>query len=622
MATRGRPKGSTTKPHATIQETENKWKKLFNQFSVGINSGTGFNNTFFLNSGSMFVNDPYLLNQRIKQLKSIPSFLDRESIEQALLNPEYNEMALRNATQSAMYLTYPLYKLMMLYEGILTYNNYVFPKYVPQKDMNTPRFKSDAKFMDMWLKKLDPKKQFRRITAEVLPEGKRAYYIRQGYDTKTDKETCDYVHFEELPSDWIRIVKKSTDSHFVVAMNFAYFWQAGTSLGQFPPIFSEYYNELMGVASIDKDGNPFIDMDKIKTPKDVVIEYNNQTMTWYYWKELPSNECFVFSFDESNAVQASPFISLLLMSQDLGSYALLQQQLLSIPLYSIILGEIQLNDEKNNTSSAQDDYKLSPDAVQLFESKINSNMPPGTTYNMTPAKSNEMFKFQEIPNANKIYTMGLEGLIDTSFANTLLTTNPKPSVAQSTAGRIIETRFIDRIYSQYKQACNIILRNMYEIGDLKYEWCVTIFGDAFSDKDLESTISKNLGLSHKELLPRFLALHDLTLLDADGICDWVDAVGIYDKFQPLINSFTTSNSVKDNKTGRTAISADKIENDNTAVSNDYGTNLAENRSFALSNMCLGCGKELEIGHFCNEECEEIYKEKILEEEDEDGDKNE
>lgn len=599
----------------SLKETENKWNKLFSQFGNGASSGSGFNNGFFLNSGSMFVNDPYLLNQRIKQLKSIPSFMDRDELEKALLNPTYNELALRQATQSALYLTYPLYKLMMLYEGILTYNSYIYPKYVPKADMATPRFKSDEKFVDMWHKKLDPKRQFRRITQEVLTEGKRAYYLRQDYSGKTGNEKCNYVYFQELPSDWIRIVKKSTDSYFVVAMNFAYFWQAGTSLGQFPPVFSEYYNELMGNTSYDKDGNPFVDMDKIKTPKDVVVEYNNQTMTWYYWKELPADECFVFSFDEGNALQVSPFISLLLQSQDLASYSLLQQQLLSVPLYSIILGEIQLHDE-TKSGVATDDYRLSPEGVQLFEGKVNSYMPPGTSYAMTPSSQNQLFKFQEIPNATKIYDIGLEGLLDTSGANTLLTTNPKPSVAQSMAGRTIEVRYIDRIYSQYEQACNITLRKMYENADLKYEWTFKLFGDSFGDSALESAIVKDLGMGQKELLPRFLALHNLSLQDSVSICDWVDNTGIYDKFTPLVNSFTTSNPSSSNKiNGRPSADLNDIKSDGTANSIDSGQNTGNMKDFALVNTCLGCGKELEIGqHFCNGECEEIYKENLLDEE--------
>ena len=574
----------------TLNETENKWKKVFASSSGFLgSSGNGMLGNFFMNTGSVFMNDPYLLNQRIKQLKTMSKFMGRDEIEEALKEPEYNEFALRTATHSMLNMTYPLYKLQMLYEGILTYHSYVYPKYVDKEDFNTPRFQSDDKFMDMWLKKLNPQKQFRRITEEVLAEGKRAYYIRQSYKSTTGKEQVDYVHFQELPSDWYKIVKKSSNSHYVVAFNFAYFWQAGTSLGQFPPIFSQYYNEMMGATTVD-DNNNILGIDNLKTPNDVVVEYNNQTMKWFYWKELPDDECFVFSFDESNPLQISPFVSLLLPAQDLNSYSLLQQQLLAVPLYSIILGEIPLFDE--NANGEYDAYKLSPDATKLFEYDINSKMPPGTSFSMTPTTNNQMYKFQEIPNANKIFLQGLQQLISNAGVNGLLSTSDKPSVAMVNASKITETRFIDRLYDQYKHACNIILDNMFYDNVLKYKWRLELFGDSYSDSNYEQTLMKDLSMGQKELFPRYLAMHNQTLSDADDYCNYVDSYGIYNKFDALINSYTAKVEQVEQTNGRPQIDENEVDNENTANAKDQGSNTKENRAFSMECKCIICGKEI------------------------------
>ena len=84
----------------TIRDVENAWKQLFGRDNTNINN-------FLQNYGSTMSNDPYLLNQRIKQLKTIPAFLDRDTIEKALTNPENSELQLRTATRSMLYLTYP-----------------------------------------------------------------------------------------------------------------------------------------------------------------------------------------------------------------------------------------------------------------------------------------------------------------------------------------------------------------------------------------------------------------------------------------------------------------------------------------------------------------------------------
>lgn len=564
-----------------IDEQNKRWKKFFSNGSYSSMLANATLGDFLMNSGSVFVDDPYLLNQRIKQLKSTAQFMAREQIENALLDIDHNEQTLRQATHSAIDMTYPLYRLQYLYEGILKYRSYIKPSYVSKEDMSKDRFKREWEFIDKWHKKLNPEKQFRRITAQVIPEGKKAYYLRQSYDkgSRTTEPNVDYVYFEQLPSDWYKIIKHSTDSYEVVAFNFAYFWQAGTDLGQFPPIFGEYYQELMNATERTTSGRTIINQDK--TPEDVVVEYNSRTLQWYYWKELPANTCFVFSFTEADDLQVSPFVSLLLQAQDLASYSLLQQQLLSVPLYSMLTGEIPLND-KNKSGAYLDDYALSPESVNLFEAKANNLMPPGTSYVMVPSKNNELHHFQEIPNANGIYNTALQQVINTSGASTLITTTEKPSVAQVNAGKIIETRFIDRLYEQFAWAVDIILRDMYDEDDLKYHWNFKIFGDSFSEKDRLVALEKSLSMGQCELFPEYLAMNGLTMMDAVNNADWVDTTGIYDKFKIIQTSFTSGGVSKGSESqavtpeetaGRKQITEEKIENDSTAASYESGTNI-------------------------------------------------
>ena len=341
----------------------------------------------------------------------------------------------------------------------------------------------------------------------------------------------------------------------------------------------KYYQELMNATEQTPSGRKIINQDK--TPEDVVVEYNNRTMQWYYWKELPANTCFVFCFTEADDLQVSPFVSLLLQAQDLASYSLLQQQLLSVPLYSMLTGEIPLND-KNKSGAYLDDYALSPESVNLFEAKANNLMPPGTSYVMVPSKNNQLHHFQEIPNANGIYNTALQQVINTSGASTLITTTEKPSVAQVNAGKIIETRFIDRLYEQFAWAVDIILRDMYDEDDLKYHWNFKIFGDSFSEKERISAIEKSLSMGQTELFPEYLALNGLTLMDAVNNADWVESSEIYDKFKIIQTSFTSNTGAGDNNTavarqeekaGRKQITEDKIENDSTAASYESGTNV-------------------------------------------------
>ena len=122
----------------SVQQVENRWKQVFSS-PVGAGFGGVYPGGYMLNVGASFVNDPYLLNSRIKQLSTRSSFTDRDKIEESLKNPENNEFLLREATHSMIYLTYPLYRLQMLYEGILKYRSYIEPRYV-KKGNEYPSF--------------------------------------------------------------------------------------------------------------------------------------------------------------------------------------------------------------------------------------------------------------------------------------------------------------------------------------------------------------------------------------------------------------------------------------------------------------------------------------------------
>lgn len=552
-------------------ETNEAWKSLFSSYSNSFNTKDLLNLSALYQSGSTFVNDPYMMNSRMKRLSSRPTYMDRDVIEQALIAPQESELELRNATHSMLYMTYPMYRLQMLYEGILTYNNYIEPLYVTREEMNTDSFKQEAEFMDRWNKKLNAKKQFRKITGQIMAEGKKAYYPRQSYkkNKKTGKSTVDYVFFQELPSDWYKIVRHSTDSLFVVAFNFSYFWTQG-DVNEYPPIFAKYLAELNNITVITDNNQKIVDIDR--APNNAVIEYSKQNSAWNYWVELPADECFVFAFTETDELQISPFIALLLQAQDLSTYSLLQQQLLSIPLYSFLIGELPMATQ-NKAGARIDDFGISPDAVNLFERKMNQQMPPGTSYGMTPSVNNKLFNFQEVPNANEIYTKGLQQLISTAGLSTLFTTTDKPSVAQVNAGKTVEKRFVDRIYEQFAWAVNIMFRNMKKAGDLEFDWNFRIFGGSFEDETNKESMQLALNMGQTYLMPKFLSYNDMSLLDAVTSADWVESVGLYDRFKPLVNTFTSVAGTP----GREEIPEDEIDNDATAAGVDAGTNTADMR---------------------------------------------
>ena len=574
----------------TIKETENRWKKVFGNLY-------GYNTSRIPNAvsiGSAFGNNPFIANERIKRLSTQPNLYSREDIEKALLDPGNSELTLRGAAHSIINQTYPLYKLQYLYEGILSYKHYVQPMYVSREDMDKPRFKSDEKFVDMWVKKLDPQKTFRRIVAQLLVEGKRAYILRQQYNTTTDKEDVDYVMLQDVPSDWFRITSITSDSYYGISFDFFYFTMPGTSLAQFPEYFTKIFEELMGYGTSTANGSIIIDPDKIKNSERITCEYNSELSTWAYWAEIPADIAWTFCFTEADPFAISPFVSLLLLGSDLANYSLLQQQLVSAPLSSLILGEMMVEPETKHTGFTTDNFAISPEALALFENSINSVLANANiAYKMTPSTKNQMFNVPSVPNAQNIYNEAVRGLINTAGTSALQTLSEKPSVAQTNNARITEFRFVDRIYSQFEHFVNTIFEEMYDIGDLKFRWKFRIFGNSFFERDDIKDLEKSLTMGQVELMPKYLAMHDLSMLDASTLCDYVDSTGLYTKLMPLVSSYTmNSENINDHKQERLKESkkitdvddldeggrpeVENPENDNTDASKNLGESDARN----------------------------------------------
>lgn len=538
--------------------------------------------------GAAFGNNPFISNARVKNLQTQPRLEERSKIEEALLDPANNEMVLRGNTHSVLNQTYPLYRLQYLYEGILTYKYYVQPLFVEKKSMDTPRFKSDAKFTDLWLKKLNPKKTFRRIVAQIMAEGKKAYVLRQAYQAGTDKEKIDYVALQDIPSDWFKITSITSDSYYGISFDFFYFMTPGADIRQFPPFFKNIYMELMGYGDIQPDGSIRIDPAKVATSENIVAEYNSALSTWAYWAELPADVVWTFCFTEADALAVSPFISLLLMGSDLTNYSLLQQQLVAAPLNSLILGEMVTDADTKHSGWSPDNFFISPEALTLFENSINSVLANANiAYKMTPSVKNQMFNVPTVPNAQNVYNEAIRGIINTAGSGALQTLSEKPSVAQTNMARITEHRFIDRIYAQFEHFVNTVFEQMYNVGDLNFHWYFRMFGNAYLDKDEIADLEKSLSMGQLELLPKYLAMRDLSMTDALALVDYIESTGLYDKFKPLVSSFTMqSDSVSEKKS--TNLNENKVideggrpetenpENDNTDASKNNGASDARN----------------------------------------------
>lgn len=528
--------------------------------------------------GDAWLSNPYVQNTRMKRIRSTPILRPRDDVEELIKNAQNNEQALRETGIALNYSSYPFYKLKTTIASILTYSWYYIPQYIEKTDAELPEFKRERRLVDKFCKKMKPSLHGRTITQSALDEGKVFRYVRYSVD-KVHNEVYA-ADLQELPSDWCKIVGRNSDSYYTVAFDFTYFWQAGTSVDQFDPVFREYFDMLMGVTEETGGITSQRKARVINMAKAGALSEANRNISaekvngkYYFWVTLPVRRCFTFGLDFSNPLQASMLMGLYLTGADLSQYEYLQKQLLQVPLYALLTGEVPYHDEKQGKRT--DDVKLSPTGYtyyqNLFYQIMAANDTSGVDVYFAPVDNLKLQNLQEVPNAADVVTKAYQDFNTKAGVTGILATTDKPMAALVASTQKIEARYADLIYEQFMNMMNITLEEL----NLKYSWRFVMFGDVFSKEKQLQTAKEGMTLGI--LLDTYVynALLGRTIEDDYAASADMVATGIMDMRVPLRSSYTGgggwySGTYTRRRVGRPSADIDDVMSEKTEDTLDQG----------------------------------------------------
>lgn len=489
-------------------------------------------------------NNPYIQNRRVKQIASLPQNYTKDKVGEMLVNPDNNELPLRQVEHALEVTAYPLFHLRKVYQDLLTYHSYTAPEFTTDGESKEKEFWREWKLIEKFRKNLFPKSEAHRIVGQCCQEGKVFYYPRYRVDKAHNK--VEHAFMQQLPSDWTKIVGFNNKSKYTLAFNLFYFMQPGTDYRQFGNLFEPYVHDFFSVMPPPKGvgktvvfaSNATPDLQKFREkgdlPGDPEVYYQNGR--WFYWVTLPVDKVFTFEIDDVATNVISPFTGLFLSMIQLAQYEQVQLELIQNPLISILTGEIPYREDK--TADTSDPYKLSPTGRQYFETlwyqMLAANNTSGIGFFLAPAENLTLHQLAEAPSAMNIsgegysYTMakaGMSGVIPT-------TGDPKAGVA--TISLQIECRFAQTVYRCFERMMEVLFEN---IG-LKYDWRFRMFGDIATDKQtLESVRSEmTLGLSQSTLI--YNALYDRSIFDDISVSAAIIDSGLFELRRPLQTSYS------------------------------------------------------------------------------------
>ena len=539
-----------------LNGVQQKWDQIL-QFSQK-------NNLDWLKAwGMAYAKNPYVQNDRLKQIKTVGSKYSRDKIEDMLISPSTNEQGLRASSRYFYNTVPPIMKLYHMYSDVLTYRTYI--KLNDLVSNVGDKVKKEYKQVANWLRSLDPKRIFRNITLESMIEGKKFFYIREDLQN-------NIVSLQEMPSDYCKVVHKF-EGGWQYSFNMLYFLRPGVSPAWFPPEFEEYLQEFYSYYNVDDNKLN----SEMELPQDVTAYYSNRN--WFFWKEIPIGKGWVFGFDDTIPEVVPPLSSMFLDANELSTYKMLEQELLSIPLKQIMTASVPLSKEGKGGNFAND-TSITPDLIQLYQDIIQSILPISTSFIAAPFDSFQVHTFESVANRDSIVGDAMQNFYSQGGVSGLLTTSPKPNLSQVKNAQVIEARFIDKVYPQYKYFLNYMVNKM----KLTNKWEIFITGDVFSDKDTYTNVEKGLMSGNTDLMVEYMSFYDTDISTKDATMQLINLYGIYDKLKPLVSAYQQGDQSKNN--GRPNADLDKIESDATATSIDTGTNKGENRitKFSLDKI--------------------------------------
>lgn len=317
----------------TTQDIQARWHSVFKNYS-----SLGFD-TIYQKWGqySNSLSNPFLQNQRVKQILSNGKKLTKEELKTVVSDPEHSEESLRSVSMVLYYTNFIYQTLVQLNRHTPKYNYYATPLYVKEGDSSKKDLANDSMMVDKILKKFNPQLTLKTIATQVYAEGKCSYLVRTSYSNKD----VDFLLLQKLNSDKVKITGFGSKQQFIVSFNMAIFLDPAYSIEQYPEFIRKTWEEMMSIGIVveDKRGRRKINP-KAEIPMGHILESNGTS--YMYWVKLPQDLCYTFYSDGAHPNAFPDTIGLFTDLNDLDDYRWLQGNLLSKGVNSVLTAEVPL----------------------------------------------------------------------------------------------------------------------------------------------------------------------------------------------------------------------------------------------------------------------------------------
>ena len=602
----------------TLEDLGARYQKTYNKIMQADSHRSGEEDSRYINATAMQYNklNPFLQNQRIKNLYSGAREFDKAHILEFLQNPGGHESELRSLAWSQSGAQQIYYNILRRAADIPQYKYYVTPPLLEKEsEYEAQDFKNEDNLVHDWLRVFNIPTTLKTMALEVKREGKQSYILRNKFVGEGKNKKTAFATFQKLPTEWVKLVGIGQNG-FLVSFNMMYFMNMGNSPADFGEFMMKAWNDITskGVVYQDENGVASINYDLAKDYSFLyegvsypsMIEQKllgKKARSYFFWLRLPADMCFTFGSDNSNPWVAPDTMGLLQKLQELSDYGKLAGLIASTPLTAVLTGEIETIPSPR---AGKNESVFSPEVIQGYQDMFNAVTSTNVEAWMWPAKNIKLQQLSADVNSSDIITKATQNFVTSAGEGGLTITTDKPNVSQVKTAQLLAAAREKYVTFQFERALNFVIRN--KLG-FKYDWTLHIWGDIFSFENEKKYLKELVAGGATFLLPKLASAEDLSLRDTKAIMSYIKTLDFYKDFSTWMSTATATaeaeqNAISDeSQVGRPALDENDIENDATAASRDAGGNTAENRD-TMEARCPICGAELEDGQIVCEACKE------------------
>lgn len=580
---------SHSEDYISIDDITRRWQKTFANIA-------SLNNTPGLETVVAKWNklNPFLQNQRIKNLYTRAKTFSKANISEFLESPGNHERELRSlawANSSAQQIYYNILRRAC---DIPNYNYFVMPDLLESlADYRKDDFQQEDKLVQNWLETFNIPTTFKDIAMEVKREGKSSYLLRNKFIGNGKTKTTGFCTLQKMPTDWIKITGRG-QLGYTISFNMMYFLNIANSPSDFGDFMVEAWNDMIQNGVVVRDPKTSSNVLNLEKAPGYQFSYGGETyptaieemrhgrqINYMFWLRLPYDMCFTFGSDNSHPWVAPDTMGLMLKLQELTDYGQLAGLIASTPLTAVLTGEIETI---ANPRASKNESVYSPEVLRGYMDQFNAATSTNVECWLMPAKNIKLQQLSADVNSSEIISTATENFIESSGDAGLSITDSKPNVMMVKTAQMLGASQQRYVTLQFERVINFILQ--HKLG-LKYVWRVRIWGDIFSNENEKKYLKEIVANGNLALLPKLMSAEGISMRDTKAIVEYLKTLDFYKDFvtytqlqqqkQQLkgVANDTADNTPKD--VGRPPLSDADIESDATAASRESGTNTTDNR---------------------------------------------